>query len=79
MIPNLHDAKMVNDFRYISLIGCQYKIISKILANILSFVIDSLMSIEQSAFIKGGQVLDGPFILSEMLSFHSASNINKRL
>lgn len=32
-------------------------------------MIDSLVSMEQSAFIKGRQILDGPFILNEMLSW----------
>ncbi|GJZ64535.1 putative RNA-directed DNA polymerase, eukaryota, reverse transcriptase zinc-binding domain protein [Tanacetum coccineum] len=33
LIPKVHNAKLVSDFRPISLIGCQYKIIGKILAN----------------------------------------------
>nr|GEW02867.1 RNA-directed DNA polymerase, eukaryota [Tanacetum cinerariifolium] len=67
LIPKISDAKFVKDFRPISLIGCQYKIVRKILANRLSVVIDILVSSEQSAFIKGRQILDGPMILNEML------------
>ena len=69
LIPKVQDAKLVNEFRPISLIGCQYKIIGKVLANRLSMVIDDLVSMEQSAFIKGRQILNGPFILNEMLSW----------
>nr|GEY13824.1 NBS-containing resistance-like protein [Tanacetum cinerariifolium] len=66
-MDKLIDAKLVNDFRPISLIGCFYKIIGKILAKRLSLVIDDLVSKEQLAFIKGCQILDGPFILNEMI------------
>ncbi|GKE12355.1 hypothetical protein Tco_1415906, partial [Tanacetum coccineum] len=44
-----------------------YKIIAKILANRLSKVIDKIVSKEQSAFIDGRQILDGPVILSEII------------
>ncbi|GKB69895.1 putative reverse transcriptase domain-containing protein [Tanacetum coccineum] len=62
-------AKHLSDFHPISLIGCQYKIIGKILANRLSIVINELISHEQSAFIKGRQILDGPLILNKIISW----------
>nr|GEV16794.1 RNA-directed DNA polymerase, eukaryota [Tanacetum cinerariifolium] len=65
LIPKVMDAKHLKDFRPISLIGCQYKIIGKILANHLSLVIGDIVSQEQSAFIKGKQIIDGPLILNE--------------
>ncbi|GJZ71543.1 putative RNA-directed DNA polymerase, eukaryota, reverse transcriptase zinc-binding domain protein [Tanacetum coccineum] len=49
--------------------GCQYKIIGKILANRLSMVIGSCVSPEQSAFIKGRNILDVPLILNEVMGF----------
>ncbi|GKA84529.1 RNA-directed DNA polymerase, eukaryota [Tanacetum coccineum] len=51
LIPKKQDAKLVKDFRPISLIGCFYKIIAKILANRLSMVISDLISDVQSAFV----------------------------
>nr|GEW62838.1 RNA-directed DNA polymerase, eukaryota [Tanacetum cinerariifolium] len=69
LIPKVLDAKLLNDFRPISLVGCQYKIIGKILANRLSYVIDDLISQEQSAFVKGGQIIEGPVILNEVISW----------
>ena len=46
-----------------------YKIIAKILVNRLSFVISSLISDVQSAFVSNRQILGGPFILNELLSW----------
>ncbi|GJT08929.1 RNA-directed DNA polymerase, eukaryota [Tanacetum coccineum] len=69
LIPKVIDAKFVNDFRPISLIGCIYKVVTKVLANRLVSVIGDLVSDTQSAFIAGRQILDGPFILDEILNW----------
>nr|GFB83274.1 RNA-directed DNA polymerase, eukaryota [Tanacetum cinerariifolium] len=63
------DAKLVTDFRPISLIGSVYKVVTKILANRLATVISDLVSNTQSAFVAKRQILDGPFILNEVLSW----------
>nr|GEZ27307.1 RNA-directed DNA polymerase, eukaryota [Tanacetum cinerariifolium] len=60
LIPKVLDAKLLNDFRPISLVGCQYNIIGKILTNRLSYVMDDLISQEQFAFVKGRQIMKGP-------------------
>ncbi|GJY03259.1 putative RNA-directed DNA polymerase, eukaryota, reverse transcriptase zinc-binding domain protein [Tanacetum coccineum] len=60
----------IKDYRPISLIGIHYKIVAKILANRLVKVIDSIISHEQSAFISGRQILDGPLILSEVIDWY---------
>ena len=59
----------IKDYRPISLIGLHYKIIAKILANRLASVVSSLVSKEQSAFIAGRQILDGPLMLSEIMDW----------
>ncbi|GJS22452.1 RNA-directed DNA polymerase, eukaryota [Tanacetum coccineum] len=41
LIPKKQDAKLVKDFRLISLIGCFYKIITKILANRLNGILSN--------------------------------------
>ncbi|GKA81518.1 RNA-directed DNA polymerase, eukaryota [Tanacetum coccineum] len=69
LIPKVMDAKFVTDFRPISLIGSVYKVVTKILANRLTTVISDLVSDSQSAFIANRQILDGPFILNELLSW----------
>ncbi|GJZ83182.1 RNA-directed DNA polymerase, eukaryota [Tanacetum coccineum] len=70
LIPKTQDAKLVKDFRPISLIGCIYKIVTKVLANRLCTIIPDLISDVQSAFVTNRQILDGPFILSELLSWY---------
>nr|GEX52183.1 RNA-directed DNA polymerase, eukaryota, nucleotide-binding alpha-beta plait domain protein [Tanacetum cinerariifolium] len=74
LIPKIQNAKSVKDFRPISLIGSLYKIIAKILANRLSSIISDLISDVQSAFVSNRQILDGPFILNELLSWMERIN-----
>ncbi|GJY72580.1 RNA-directed DNA polymerase, eukaryota, partial [Tanacetum coccineum] len=69
LIPKVIDAKFVTDYRPISLIGCVYKVVTKILANRLALVIKDLVSDTQSAFVANRQILDGPFILNEILAW----------
>nr|GFB05469.1 RNA-directed DNA polymerase, eukaryota [Tanacetum cinerariifolium] len=68
------DAKFVNDYRPISLIGSVYKVVTKILANRLAMVIADIVSDTQSAFIAERQILDGPFILNEVLHWCKRKN-----
>ncbi|GJZ19134.1 RNA-directed DNA polymerase, eukaryota, reverse transcriptase zinc-binding domain protein [Tanacetum coccineum] len=70
LIPKVSNAKHVYDFWPISLIGCQYKIIGKLLANRLSTVIGNCISPVQSSFIKGRNILHGSLILNEVLAWY---------
>nr|GEV18044.1 RNA-directed DNA polymerase, eukaryota, reverse transcriptase zinc-binding domain protein [Tanacetum cinerariifolium] len=70
LIPKVGDANFVSKFRPISLICCQYKIIGKLLANRLSRVIESCVSMAQSASIKGRNILDGPLILNGCMAWY---------
>ncbi|GKB60199.1 RNA-directed DNA polymerase, eukaryota [Tanacetum coccineum] len=69
LIPKIPDANMVKDFRPISLIGSFYKIIAKILSNRLVGVLGNIVNEVQSAFVTDRQILDGPFILNEVLQW----------
>nr|GEV20669.1 RNA-directed DNA polymerase, eukaryota [Tanacetum cinerariifolium] len=69
LILKISDANMVKDFRPISLIGSIYKIIAKILANRLVGVLGDIVNEVQSTFIAERQILDGPFILNEVLQW----------
>nr|GEV09445.1 RNA-directed DNA polymerase, eukaryota [Tanacetum cinerariifolium] len=69
LIPKISDPKFVSDYRPISLIGCLYKAVNKILATRLSVVISGLISDVQTAFVPNRQILDGPFIVNELLDW----------
>ncbi|GJY45171.1 RNA-directed DNA polymerase, eukaryota [Tanacetum coccineum] len=66
-VVDADDTKVVENYRPISLIGSVYKIIAKILANHLVGVLGDLIHEVQSAFIANRQILDGPFILDELI------------
>nr|GEV62280.1 hypothetical protein [Tanacetum cinerariifolium] len=78
LIPKVSNATLVTDFCPISLIGRQYKIIGKILANRLGLVISSCISPEQSDFIKGRNILDGPLILNEVMNWYQKLGFGSR-
>ncbi|XP_071687780.1 uncharacterized protein [Rutidosis leptorrhynchoides] len=70
LIRKVHNPSGIKDFKPISLIGVVYKIIAKILASRLVKVIDKIISKEQTAFIRGRQILDGPLILNETIDWY---------
>ncbi|KAK9058221.1 hypothetical protein SSX86_023061 [Deinandra increscens subsp. villosa] len=70
LIPKVQSPASFTDYRPISLVGLQYKVISKILANRMSGIMDQIISPEQSAFIKGRQILDGPLMLNEIVDWY---------
>lgn len=77
LVPKKYDPVHVSDYRPISLLGCQYKVIAKLLANRLIQVVSSIVSEVQSAYIKGRQIIDGPLMINEIISW--ATKKNKRL
>ena len=56
LIPKIHGAKEIKDFRPISLVGGIYKIIAKVLANRMRTVMEKIISKPQNAFVKGRQI-----------------------
>ncbi|GJV26852.1 hypothetical protein Tco_1383300 [Tanacetum coccineum] len=68
LIPKTLDPKIVSDYRPICLIGSLYKVVTKIIATRLSTVISDLISDVQTTFLPNRQILDGPFIINELLS-----------
>ncbi|GAU16627.1 hypothetical protein TSUD_325750 [Trifolium subterraneum] len=67
LIPKIDSPQRLNDFRPISLVGCLYKILAKVLANRLRLVIGSVISESQTAFVKDRQILDGILIANEVV------------
>ena len=71
LVPKINDPLHIKDYRPISLIGCQYKVIAKILANRLQQVVHSVVSDVQTAYVEGRQIIDGPLIVNEVISWAS--------
>jgi len=67
LIPKVESPQRLNDFRLISLVGSMYKILAKVLTNRLRSIIGSVISDNQSAFIKGRQILDGILVANEVV------------
>ncbi|GJZ78840.1 putative RNA-directed DNA polymerase [Tanacetum coccineum] len=74
LIPKKNDPLSFSDYRPISLIGCIYKVIAKILASRLAKVIGSVIRSNQSAFIEGRQILDGCLVANEIIWMASIEN-----
>jgi hypothetical protein len=73
LIPKKHNASNIRDFRPISLIGCMYKMLAKVLTNRLKFVLENLISETHNAFVGGRQILDSVLVANESLDSHIKS------
>jgi hypothetical protein len=69
LIPKVDVPLGIGDFRPISLVSSLYKLVAKVLAGRLSTVMDKLISPNQSAFIKGRQLVDGVVAVNEIIDF----------
>lgn len=69
LIPKIFHPTNLKNYRPISLCSVLYKIISKILANQLKFVLDKCISKTQSAFISDRQILDNVIVAHEYMHY----------
>ena len=77
LIAKVDSPQCLGDFHPISMVNSVYKILLKVLANHLRWVIGSVTSKDQSAFVKGRQILDGIFISNELVG--DACKLKKEL
>ena len=62
LIPKVDGAKEMKDFRPITMVGCVYKVISKILVRRLKGVMNNLVGEAQAAFIHDRKFFYGALI-----------------
>ncbi|KHN06886.1 Transposon TX1 putative 149 kDa protein, partial [Glycine soja] len=74
LIPKVADPQILNDYRPISLIGCMYKIVAKVLANRMKKVMTTIVDETQSAFIEGRHLLHSALIVNEVIEEAKRSN-----
>ncbi|GKU94711.1 hypothetical protein SLEP1_g8164 [Rubroshorea leprosula] len=67
LIPKKENPQGIEEYRPISLIGCMYKILAKVLANRLSRVLNTIIGENQSAFIEGRQLVDSVVVANEVI------------
>ncbi|XP_057762819.1 uncharacterized protein LOC130982753 [Arachis stenosperma] len=62
-------AKEINDLTLISMVGCIYKMISKVLTRRMRSVMSGLVGESRSAFVKGRRIHDGALIACETVQW----------
>ena len=67
LIPKCHSPSGLNDYRPISLVGCIYKLVAKMLAHRLRLVIKEVIGPNQFAFVTGRQILDCSLVANEVI------------
>ena len=77
LIPKVNNPKRVSNFRPISLCNVIYKIISKVIANRLKPMLNSIFSETQSAFIADRLISDNILIAFEFVH-HMKTNCTRK-
>jgi hypothetical protein len=59
----------LKDYRPISLLGCLYKLLAKVLARRMAGVMTSIIASNQSGFLKGRNLVDGVMVINELVDY----------
>ncbi|CAA0841934.1 DNAse I-like superfamily protein, partial [Striga hermonthica] len=77
LIPQKKNPTKVADYRPISLCSVVYKIFAKVIANRLKPVLSSCISVAQSTFVLGRQILDNVIISNECIHYLNSERKGK--
>ncbi|XP_072081072.1 uncharacterized protein [Arachis hypogaea] len=69
LAPKFTGAKEIKDLRPIIMVGCVYKVISKVMVQRMRAVMPGLVGETQSAFVKGRKIHDGALIACETVQW----------
>ena len=72
------DSMVMKDYRPIACFNVLYKVVSKILANRLKKLLPSIISENQSTFIKGRLLMENVLLASEMVKDYHKESISPR-
>lgn len=67
LLPRCDNACHMKDFRLIACCTVLYKLISKVLANRVQLVLDTIISHSQSVFVKGRLIFDNIILSHELI------------
>ena len=67
LIPKVKNPQHLEEYRPISLIGCMYKIVVKLLANRMKKIMSVVIDERQAAFIEGRHLLQSALIANEVV------------
>lgn len=73
LIPKISNPVELRDFRPISLVGCVYKVLAKVLSNRLKVALPHIIGTCQGAFVHNRQILDNVLISNELINSRKRS------
>lgn len=72
-MPKVLNSVELCDFRSISVVGCVYKLLAKILPNRLKVDLPHIISPSQGDFVRNRQILDNVLIANELIDSRKRS------
>lgn len=67
LIPKIKSLVQISDFKSTFLVGCLYKLVTKVFATRLDEAMDKLVSHNQSTLIKGWMLVDGVVFVNKLI------------
>lgn len=78
LIPKSLAAREMKDYRPISCCNVMYKVISKIIANILKTTLPEFIVLNQSAFVKGRLLIENLLLATEIVKEYHKESVSER-